>query len=258
MINSSAFVHEKTKIANDAIIHKNVSIGENCSIGSSVEIGQNTIIHKNTIIGSNTKIYPNCYIGGEPQDKSYDGEDTYLIIGENNIIREFVTIHIGSSRGDKTTYIGNNCYIMCNTHIGHNCKIGNNVILTSYTGLSGHVTVEDYANISGFVAVHQFVRIGKLSMTGGMSRLVQDVLPFAIVEGNPAKLRGLNIIGLKRNNISPQVINNLKKIIKIFMLRKYTINEIISKLNEYEVCPEIEHMKVFLSNSKRGNIRKNE
>lgn len=258
MINSLALIHKNSKIADDALIHNNVSIGENCTIGSSVEIGENTIICKNTIIGERTKIYPNCYIGGDPQDKNYNGEETCLVIGENNTIREFVSIHRGSSKDDKTTSIGNNCYIMCNTHIGHNCKIGNNVVITSYTGLSGHVTVEDFANISGFVAVHQFVRIGRLSMIGGMSRLVQDVLPFSIVEGNPAKIRGLNVVGLKRNNASTQVINSLKKIMKLFILRKYTIKEIVSELNEYASCPEIEHIKFFLLYSKRGNVRRSE
>jgi len=252
----SASIHKNSYIATDAILHENVYVGENCTIGNNVEIGQNVIIYKNTTIGNNTKIYPNSYIGGDPQDKRYDNEETYLKIGENNIIREFVTIHRGSAKEDKTTYIGNNCYIMCNAHIGHNCKIGNNVIITSYAGLSGHVIVEDFANISGFVAVHQFVRIGRCAMVGGMSRIVQDVIPFAIVEGNPAKIRGLNVVGLKRNNVEQRKITILKSIVKLFMKRKYTIKEIVAQLEKYENTPEIEHIMMFLSDSKRGYVRK--
>lgn len=256
MTSSSVYIHKTSKIADDVIIHKNASIGENCIIGNSVEIGQNTIIYKNTTIGSNTKIYPNSYIGGDPQDKNYNNEETYLSIGENNIIREFVSIHRGSFKEDRTTSIGNNCYIMCNTHVGHNCKIGNNIIITSYTGLSGYVTIEDFANISGFVAVHQFVRIGKFAMVGGMSRIVQDVIPFAIAEGNPARIRGLNVVGLKRNDMPYEKIKVLRKIIALFMLRKYTIKEIISRLKEYEYCPEIEDIMFFLGHSKRGFVRR--
>jgi UDP-N-acetylglucosamine acyltransferase len=256
VINLSAFIHKNSYIANDAIVHENVYIGEKCTIGNNVEIGQNTIICKNTILGNNTKIYPNSYIGGDPQDKNYNNDDTYLKIGENNIIREFVSIHRGASKEDQTTYIGNNCYIMCNAHIGHNCRVGNNVIITSYTGLSGHVIVDDFANISGFVAVHQFVRIGKYAMVGGMSRIVQDVIPFAIVEGNPARLRGLNVVGLKRNNFENKKIALLRNVIKLFMKRKYTIKEIISMLDRYEYFPEVEYMRMFLSDSKRGYTRK--
>ena len=145
---------------------------------------------------------------------------------------------------------------MCNTHVGHNCKIGNNIIITSYTGLSGYVTIEDFANISGFVAVHQFVRIGKFAMVGGMSRIVQDVIPFAIAEGNPARIRGLNVVGMKRNDMPYEKIKVLRKIIALFMLRKYTIKEIISRLKEYEYCPEIEDIMFFLGHSKRGFVRR--
>jgi UDP-N-acetylglucosamine acyltransferase len=256
MVTKGTFISKSSIVSGKALIHHNAYIGEGCLIKDYAEIGMNAVIEKNTTIGEHTRVYPYACLGGDPQDVSYNGEETFLEIGDNCIIREFSTIHRGSVKGGCKTTIGNNCFIMCNTHIGHDCKIGNGVIITSYTGISGHVVVEDFANISGFVAIHQFVRVGKYSMTGGMSRVVKDVPPFMIVEGSPARVRGLNIVGLKRRGINSDVRKELWKATKIYINKGNLISEFIYILDSLKSYEEILYLKEFFKKSKRGVVRK--
>ncbi len=201
MIHKTAIVDSKAKV------HSNVKIGAYSVIGPSVEIGENTDIQShvsiigNTIIGKNNKIYPFSSIGNDPQDLKFNGEQTDLLIGDNNKIREYVTINPGTSGGGGVTKIGNNCLLMVSSHIAHDCMVGNNVILANNVPLGGHASIEDNVIIGGNSAVQQFTRVGRSAMIGGMCGVVRDVIPYGIAHGNRSVLQGLNLIGLRRKNI---------------------------------------------------------
>ena len=211
----------KTAIINDgAQIAKSVEIGAFCVIGSNVKIDEGTIIKShvvidgNTIIGKNNKIFPFATIGLVPQDLKFAGEDSQLIIGDNNTIREHVTIHLGTKDGGMLTKIGNNCLLMVGVHIAHDCLIGDNIILANNATLAGHVQVGNNVVIGGLSAVHQFVRIGNGAMIGGMSGVENDVIPFGLVMGERAHLAGLNLVGMKRQNIAHDEIHALRNFYK--------------------------------------------
>jgi len=201
MIHKTAIIDPKAKIAS------NVNIGAFSVIGPNVEIGENSIVQShvsilgNTKIGKNNKIYPFASIGNDPQDLKFKGEQTYLEIGNNNKIREYVTINPGTKGGGGLTKVGNNCLFMVSSHIAHDCIVEDNVILANNVPLGGHAHIEENVIIGGNSAVQQFTRVGKLAMIGGMCGVVRDVIPYAIVHGNRSVLQGLNLIGLRRKNI---------------------------------------------------------
>ena len=201
MIHKTAIIHSNAKIS------KNVKIGPYTVIGSNVEIGEETEIQShvnikgNTIIGKNNKIYPFTSIGNHPQDLKFQGEETKLEIGDNNKIREYVTINPGTNGGGGITKVGNNCLFMVSAHIAHDCFVGNNVILANNVPLGGHAYIDDGAIIGGNSAVQQFTRVGKSAMIGGMCGVVRDIIPYGIAHGNRSVLQGLNLIGLRRKNI---------------------------------------------------------
>jgi UDP-N-acetylglucosamine acyltransferase len=228
-----------------------VIVGE-VKIGKSTKIGPHVYINGWTEIGQNCNIHFGCIIGHEPQVKGYKGEKTFVKIGNNNIIREYTTIHRGSEE-DSSTIIGDDNYIMANVHIAHNCKIGNSVTITNYTGLTGYVEVEDEAVISGLVAIHQFVRIGRLAMIGGNSKVVQDVPPFTLADGHPACIFGLNTVGLKRRNIPPLDRSQIKQAYKILYLSKFNTSEALAEIQKnLNGNPYIEHFVSFIKKSQRG------
>ena len=205
-----------------AQLGENVTIGPYSIIGDDVYIGDNTtigahvVITGNTIIGKNNQIFHGAILGEKPQDLKYAGEDSILVIGDNNVIREYVTINKGTDIGGGKTVIGNNNYVMCHAHIAHDVQIANNVIVASYVGICGHVAIEDYAVIGGSTGIHQFVKIGQHAMIGGQSKITKDVLPFSLIEGNPADFYGINSIGLRRRMFSSdarlQIKNAFKRI----------------------------------------------
>ena len=201
MIHNTAIIDPKAKISS------NVSIGAFTVIGPNVEIGENTIIQShvsiigNTKVGKNNKIYPFASIGNDPQDLKFDGEVTKLEIGDNNKIREYVTVNPGTKGGGGLTKIGNNCLFMVSSHIAHDCLVEDNVILANNVPLGGHAHIEENVIIGGNSAVQQFTRVGKSSMIGGMCGVVRDIIPYAMVHGNRSILQGLNLIGLRRKNI---------------------------------------------------------
>jgi len=214
MIHNSSVIDKKAKIS------KSVSIGPFCYIGpdvileDNVNLISNVHIEGNTIIGKGTKIFPFASIGTQPQDLKFKGEKNNLLIGENNIIREYVTINPGTKGGGSKTVIGNNCLFMISSHIAHDCKIGNNVIIANNVPLGGHVTIEDSVVIGGNSAVQQFTRIGRLAMIGGMTGVLKDVIPFGLSIGNRNFLQGLNLIGLRRHKYNNQKIIGLDKAYK--------------------------------------------
>ncbi len=230
MINNSSVIDKKAKIS------KNVKIGPFCFIGPNVELAENVElvsnvhIEGNTKIGKGTRIFPFACIGTQPQDLKFKGEKNYLVIGENNLIREYVTINPGTEGGGLKTIIGNNCLFMISTHIAHDCKIGNNVIIANNVPLGGHVTIEDSVVIGGNSAVQQFTRIGRLAMIGGMTGVLKDVIPFGLSIGNRNFLQGLNLIGLRRHKYENQKIIGLDKAYKEIFSSK-NLHENLSKIN---------------------------
>ena len=229
-------IHKTAVIDSKAKIYPNVKIGPYCVIGPNVEINDSTIIHShvsisgNTIIGKNNKIYPFASIGNDPQDLKFNGEQTKLIIGDKNTIREYVTINPGTVGGGGETKVGDNCLLMISSHIAHDCNLGNNIIIANNVPLGGHVHIGDSVVIGGNSAVQQFTRIGKMAMIGGMTGVLNDVIPYGLSIGNRNFLQGLNLIGLRRKEIPNKDILSLSDAYKeIFKTDKLTDN--LSNLN---------------------------
>lgn len=206
-IHSTAIISDKAIIGDDVEIGPFCVIGEDVILSNGVKLKAHVCIDGNTSIGENTSIYPFATIGYQPQDLKYNNEKSSLIIGKNNVIREYCTIHPGTYGGGMKTIIGNNCLFMIGTHIAHDCIVGNNVIMANNTTLGGHVLVGDYAIFGGLSAVHQFVRIGAHSMIGGGGIIVEDLIPYGIAIGERSTLRGINIVGMKRRNFTRDEIN---------------------------------------------------
>src|SRR6056300_471264 len=241
-------IHKTALIDSNAKISKNVSIGPYSIIGPNVEIGEGTVIQAhvnitgNTIIGANNKIYPFASIGSDPQDLKFKGEKTLLEIGANNTIREYVTINPGTEGGGGKTKVGNNCLFMVSYHIAHDCIVGDHVILANNVPLGGHAHIDDNAIIGGNSAVQQFTRVGKFAMIGGMCGVVRDVIPYGIAYGNRSILQGLNLIGLRRKNISNKEIMILSDAYKeIFKNENLTqnLNNLSTDLKKNELVLEV-------------------
>ena len=253
-------IHKTSEIDKKAKISKNVKIGPFCYVGPGVELNENVELVSNvhiegdTTVGSGTKIFPFASIGTQPQDLKYKGEKNSLIIGENNLIREYVTINPGTEGGGSKTEIGNNCLFMISSHVAHDCKIGNNVILANNVPLGGHVTIEDSVVIGGNSAVQQFTRIGRLAMIGGMTGVLKDVIPFGLSIGNRNFLQGLNLIGLRRHKYENQKIIGLDKAYKEIFSSK-NLHENLSKINgEYKENELVGEVIKFIEKDKKRPI----
>jgi UDP-N-acetylglucosamine acyltransferase len=260
MIHKTAIIHP------DAEIGKGVSIGPYSIIKGNVKIKNNTIIESHVVIESFTEIGENCRIfqfasiGGIPQDLKFKGEESYLIIGNNNIIREFVTINRGTKGGGGVTRIGDGNLIMAYTHIAHDCNIGDNVILANCATLAGHIIIEDYAIIGGLVPIQQFVRIGAHAYIGGLTGIIKDVPPYTISSasssGNRARLFGINVIGLRRRGFPSKIIEDLKKCYRITFKSGLTIKNAIDRIKkEIEPSKEVSHFIEFIESSRIGVVR---
>ena len=254
MIHNSSVINSKSKIG------KNVKIGPFCYIGPQVQISDdvelisNVHVEGNTFIGKGTKIFPFASIGTQPQDLKYKGENNILEIGEENIIREYVTINPGTEGGGGKTVIGNKCLFMISSHIAHDCKIGNKVIIANNVPLGGHVTIEDSVVIGGNSAVQQFTRIGRLAMIGGMTGVLKDVIPFGLSIGNRNYLEGLNLIGLRRKKYENQKIMGLSKAYKEIFASK-NLHENLSKINgEHKGNELVNEVITFIEKDKKRPI----
>ena len=253
-------IHKSSVIDKGAKIGKDVKIGPFCYIGSKVHIDDNVQlvsnihIEGNTKIGKGTKIFPFASIGTQPQDLKYKGEVNSLEIGENNVIREYVTINPGTKGGGSKTIIGNNNLFMISSHVAHDCKVGNNVIIANNVPLGGHVTIEDNVVIGGNSAVQQFTRIGKMAMIGGMTGVLHDVIPYGLSTGNRNSLQGLNLIGLRRAKFNNKDILGLSEAYKeIFATKNLTDN--ISKLNGlFNDNPLVKNVIDFIVKDKKRSI----
>ena len=254
MIHTSSIVEKSAKIS------KNVKIGPFCYIGPKVQLAENVElvsnvhIEGNTFIGNGTKIFPFASIGTQPQDLKYKNEPNSLSIGQNNIIREYVTINPGTSGGGSKTLIGDNCLFMISSHVAHDCKIGNNVIIANNVPLGGHVTIDDSVIIGGNSAVQQFTRIGRLAMIGGMTGVLKDVIPFGLSIGNRNFLQGLNLIGLRRHKYENQKIIGLDKAFKEIFASKNLFDN-LSKINgEYKDNELVGEVIKFIEKDKKRPI----
>lgn len=243
-------------VSNNAEIGDKVEIGPFCVIEEGVKIGDYTKIEsfvhikKGTIIGKNCHIHSGSILGDIPQDLGFKNEESSLIIGDNVVIRENCVLHRATGDG-KATVIGDNCYLMAYVHVAHNVKIGNHVIVANGTQFAGYVEVEDRAFVSGLVAVHQFTRIGRYAMVGGSTKLVKDVLPFALCDGNPAKIYGINIVGLRRNDFSSERIRLIKNLFHLIYNKNIPFEERLKILSEKSE-EEAKILYNFIKNTKRG------
>jgi UDP-N-acetylglucosamine acyltransferase len=254
MINKTAIINSNAKIS------KNVTIGPYTVIGPNVEIREGTVIQShvnitgNTIIGCNNKIFPFASIGNDPQDLKFKGEKTSLEIGDNNTIREYVTINPGTEGGSRKTKIGNNCLFMVSSHVAHDCIVGDNVILANNVPLGGHAHVDDNAIIGGNSAVQQFTRVGKFAMIGGMCGVVRDVIPYGIAHGNRSILQGLNLIGLRRKNIPNKEILSLSEAYKIIFKNENLTENLSNLSNDLRKNKLVSEVVNFIKKDKKRPI----
>ena len=254
MIHSSSVIDKKAEISDQVNIGPFCYVGPNVKLKDGVELISNVHIEGNTEVGRGTKIFPFASIGTQPQDLKFRGEENSLIIGENNLIREYVTINPGTEGGGSATIIGNNCLFMISSHIAHDCKIGNNVIIANNVPLGGHVTIEDSVIIGGNSAVQQFTRIGRLAMIGGMTGVLKDVIPFGLSIGNRNFLQGLNLIGLRRHKYDNQKIMGLDKAYKEIFSSK-NLHENLGKINgEYKDNELVGEVIKFIEKDKKRPI----
>ena len=254
MIHKSSVIDSKAKVGNDVKIGPFCFVGANVQLGDGVELISSVHIEGNTKVGKGTKIYPFASIGTAPQDLKYKGEDNSLEIGENNIIREYVTINPGTAGGGNKTVVGNNCLFMISSHIAHDCKIGNNVVIANNVPLGGHVTIEDSVVIGGNSAVQQFTRIGRLAMIGGMTGVLKDVIPFGLSFGNRNYLKGINLIGLRRKKYDNKKIMELDQAYKK-IFSSNNLHENLNKINgEYKGNELVQEVTKFIEKDKRRPI----
>lgn len=250
-------IHPSAIIDPSAKLGKNVQVGPYAIIGKNVEIGEGTKIGpfcviENTKMGKNNDLIGSAFIGVKPQDLSYNGLDSRVVIGDNNQIRENVTVHRATSLETPTT-IGNNCLLMANSHVAHDCVLGNNIILVNNCGVAGHVHIANNAILSGMTAVHQFVRIGRFSMLSGLSGLTLDMPPFCRATGTRAKLVGLNTVGLRRAGWTREQISAVKNAYKkLFLDTTHTMKETLDILEKDNPTPEVKELIDFCRNTKRG------
>ena len=227
-------------------------IGPEVEIGEGVRIGPHVFIERDTRVGEDVRISKGAVLGTDPQDLKYGGERTFLEIGPRTRIREFATINRGTAASG-ITKVGADALIMSYAHIAHDCRIGDHVVLANSVNMGGHVEIGDWAIVGGLTPIHQFVRIGRNAMVGGMAGVNQDVLPFSIVEGTPARLLSVNAVGLKRANFKPNVRTAIKKAFKIIARTDLNTTQAIEKISsEVEMCDEINYLLNFIKKSTRG------
>jgi len=234
-------------------IHPTAIIEDNVEIGPDCEIGAYAVIKRFTRLGARNRIFEHAVIGGEPQDVKFKGETSYLEIGDDNIIREFCTFHRANGEG-LITSIGSRNFFMVGVHVAHNCVIGDDNVFANEVALAGHIAIEDHVFVSNNVGAHQFVRMGRYAMIGGKSKIVQDVLPFFITDGNPATVRGVNSVGLQRAGFSEEARHALKSAYKLLFRSKMPLADVLEQLAQID-NQHVAHLVSFIRGSKRGFIR---
>ncbi len=256
-------IHPTAIVSPLATLGQNVRVGPYCVIGDNVQLGDDCVLHSHVIIEGYSKIgkanefFPFAVIGGKTQDLKYVSEPTFLEVGDHNVFRENTTVHRGT-HANLPTRIGSHNLFLCYAHVAHDCQLGDHIILSNCVGLAGHIIVENYAIISGMAAAHQFCRIGKHSIVGGCSKIVQDVPPFMIVDGNPAGTRGINLVGLQRHGFSEDDIKSIKAAYKkLFLKKDGNLANALSSLKATHTgdTPQVAHLIKFIEESERGVTR---
>ena len=255
-IHASAIVSPQARVGKGCSIGPYVTIGDQVNLGDGIRIDSHCVIDGRTRIGDETHIYPFVSIGLPPQDLKFAGEETETQIGRRTRIREFVTIHRGTTGGGGLTKIGDDCFLMAQTHIAHDCLIGNDVIMANAATLAGHVIVEDGANIGAYSGVHQFCRVGREAYVGGYSVVVKDALPFALTVGNHAKCYGLNKVGMRRRGYSKDTIDALHHAFHLLLAAKLNTAQAIERIRaEINGSPEVDELIRFIETSQRGVVK---
>lgn len=256
-IHESAHIHPTAKIAEDVVIGPWVLIGPHVTIGPGTRIDAHAVIKNHTILGSHNHIHAHAVVGGDPQDLGYQGEETWLTLGDHNVVREFVTINRGSAKGAKVTKIGNHNCFLSYSHVAHDASIGNNVLFVNNASIAGHVVIDDYAIIGAYAAVHQFTRIGAYSFLVHAAQASHDIPPFMLVKGTPGVPIALNIVGLRRHGFSNATLSELKKAFRIMYRQNLPLDNVKEQLSEMAAkTPEIKMMLEVINNAKRGVLRK--
>jgi UDP-N-acetylglucosamine acyltransferase len=252
-------IHHTSIISEGAQLGLNVSVGpyaiieRETVIGDSTEIRSHAVIKRYTAMGASNVVHENAVLGGEPQDLGFSECESYLRINARNSIREGVTMHRGTQPGSVTS-VGSDCFIMAYAHVAHNCRLGDRVIIANNVALAGHVEIDDRAFISGGVVVHQFCRIGRLAMIGGNSKIVQDCLPFVIIDGAPGRAHGLNLVGLRRAGFKSSEVQRLKEAYRILLRSGLALEQALSRMSDLG-DPLVDHLVEFARNSERGFCR---
>lgn len=253
-IHPTAVVHPEAHLGPGVTVGPHAVIGPFVSIGARTQIGPSVHIDGWTTIGEENQIFTGAVIGTPPQDLRYKGEEAYVRIGDRNVIREYVTInraynHLGS------TVIGNDNMLMACTHVAHNCELGNGIIMTNYCGLAGHCIVEDYVVMGGYSGAHQFVRLGTMAMVGGAAKVIKDIPPYSIVDGQPARIYEINAIGLKRRGVKTSVRADLRKAFRILTRSGMGLSEALEAVRrEVPMGPEVEHLVKFMGTRSRMGV----
>ena len=248
-----AEIHPTAIVAKGAELAEGVSVGPFCVVGEQVRLGAGTrltshvVIEGRTELGAGNTVHAFAVLGGPPQHLAYAGEPTQLVIGDNNVIREHVTMNIGTVRGGGVTRVGSNGFFMIESHVGHDCILGDHVLLTKQATLGGHCLIGDYVIVGGLAAVHQFTRVGRHAMIGGLAAVVKDVIPYGSVWGNHAHLEGLNLVGLKRRGFSRESINTLRAAYRLLFADEGTFQERLADTVEtYSSSPEVMEIIDFI------------
>ncbi|HJM42127.1 MAG TPA: acyl-ACP--UDP-N-acetylglucosamine O-acyltransferase [Nitrospinota bacterium] len=254
-VHPTAVVSADAVIAPDAVIGPYAVVGEEVTLGAGTKVSAHAVIENWTTVGEGCTIGPGAVIGGAPQDLGYRGHRSSVRIGKRTVVREYVTVN-RSREADGETLVGDDCYLMAYSHVGHDCVLENRVVVVNAASLGGYLLVEEGAFISAQVPVHQFVRIGRLCLIGTLSPIRKDILPYTIVEGNPARVRGLNAEGLRRRETPPQVRKTLKNALKLLLKEEASTEQAVRRIREeHGDVPEAVHLTDFIEKSKRGFYR---
>jgi UDP-N-acetylglucosamine acyltransferase len=255
-IHPGALVAPGAELDDDVEVEAYAIVGPKVRIGRGTRVGPHTVIDGRTTIGCNNQIFHHASVGAVPQDLKYRGEDSELIIGDQNLIREFATLHIGTSGGGMVTRVGDRNVLMNFSHVAHDSQVGSHVVVANGAQLAGHVVIEDYVIVGALVGIHQFVKIGESAILGAGAMVSQDVPPFCNATGDRARLHGLNLVGLKRRGFSPELVRNIKRAYRIIFQSGLKLADAIARARqEVPTSPEIEHFLAFIQAAERGVCR---
>ncbi len=249
-VHATAIVSPKARLGHDVSIGPYAIVEDGAVLGDGCEIRAHAVVKRCTRLGEGNRVHEGVVLGGEPQDLSFRGQETGLVIGDRNVIREGATIHRSTKEGGATV-VGSDCFLMAYTHVAHDCRLGDHVIMATNVMLAGHVEIGDRAFLGGGAAVHQFCRVGRLAMLGGLAKVVQDCLPFVITDGNPARARGLNVVGLRRAGVPASQLRTVRDAYRLLARSGLRLEEALGSMASLQ-DPLVEEMIGFVRGSKRG------